>query len=121
MKSYLTPRQFARAAATALVVLAIAVAVLRSRRGGDAAGLMPTETGKADVLERGLARCRTILPDDFGLLEFCRHIWADNRLHFFRSTKSPSSPAAPAPYVPLGPGAARYGVPSLDVGQPRVR
>jgi conjugative transfer region protein TrbK len=121
MKPYLTPRQFARVTTTALVVLAIAVAVLRSRRGEDAASLTPMETGEVDALERELARCRTISPDDSGLLESCRHIWADNRLHFFQSTKSPPLPAVPAPYVPLGPGAARDGAPSLDAGRPGVR
>ena len=120
MKPYLTPRQFARVTATALVVLAITVAVMQSRRSEDAAVLTSKEPGKVDTRESELARCRAISFDDLGLLESCRHIWADNRQHFFLSTKSSSSQVAPAPYATLGPGAKRDGIPSRDVDQSRA-
>jgi conjugative transfer region protein TrbK len=106
--------------ATALFALAIALAVLQSRRSEDAAVLTATKPGKAEVPESEFARCRTISPDDLGLLESCRHIWADNRQHFFLSTKSPPSPLAPAPYATLGPAAKRDGIPSRDVDQSRA-
>lgn len=121
MKPYLTPRQFGQVTATALVALAIALAVLQSRRSEDAAVVTSTEPGKAEAPESELARCGTILPDDVGLLESCRHIWADNRQHFFLSTKSPPSPMAPTPDAPLAPAAKRDGIPSRDIDQSRAR
>jgi conjugative transfer region protein TrbK len=121
MNAYLTPPQFAKITATALVVLAIAVALMRSRRSEDVAVLAPTEPGNADTPEAELARCRTVSPEECQLLESCRHIWAENRQHFFLSTKSPYLLAEPAP----GPsaGAAKYqdGIPLYDVDQTRAR
>ena len=93
----LTPRQFTWIAAVAFVVWAIAVAVIQSQHDKDAAALTPTEPGKVDALETELARCRTASPDDFGLLESCRQIWAENRKHFFLSTKPPHQLDEPAP------------------------
>ena len=103
MKPYLTPRQFTWIAAVAFVFWAIAVVVIQSRRDRDAAFITPTEAGKVNALEAELTLCRTISPDELGILDSCRHIWADNRQHFFLSPKSPPSPAALAPYAPLGP------------------
>jgi conjugative transfer region protein TrbK len=121
MKPYLTPRQFARVAAVAFVVLAVTVALIQSRPSKDEAVHTPMEHGKADVLICELARCRTITPDDLGLLESCRNTWAENRQHFFLSIKSPHLLAEPAP----GPsaGAAKYqdGIPLYDVDQTRAR
>ena len=102
MKPYLTPRQFTWIAAVAFVVWAIAVAVIQSRHAKDAAALTPTEPGKVDALETELARCRTASPDDFGLLESCRQIWAENRRHFFLSTKQPHRLDEPAPDGSIG-------------------
>jgi conjugative transfer region protein TrbK len=121
MKPYLAPRQFTWIAAVAFVVWAIAVAVIQSRHDKDAAVVTSTEPGKAEAPESELARCGTILPDDVGLLESCRHIWAENRQHFFLSTKSPPSPMAPTPDAPLAPAAKRDGIPSRDIDQSRAR
>ena len=121
MKPYLTLRQFAKVTATALAVLAIALDVLQSRHSEDVAVVTATESGKAEATESGLARCRTILPDDVGLLESCHHIWAENRQHFFLSTKSPSLPPAPTPDAPLAPATKRDGIPSHDTGERRAQ
>jgi conjugative transfer region protein TrbK len=117
----LTGRQFARTAAVAFAVSAITVAVIQSQRSKEEAVLTPTERRDADAVVSELARCRTITPDDLGLLESCRHIWAENRQHFFLSTKSLPSPAAPAPYAPPGPAARRDGIPPHDVDRPRAQ
>ncbi len=105
MKPYTIPRQFIRVTAIAGVLLAIAMAmaVIQSRRGEEAATLRPVEPGAADALVSELARCRTITPDDPGLLESCRHIWAENRQRFFLSTKSPQLPVLSVPDVPAVP------------------
>jgi conjugative transfer region protein TrbK len=97
MSASLTSQQFLRIAAVVFVALAAAVAVIQSRRDEDAAVLMPLARDDADALVSELARCRTITPDDTAVLESCRRIWADNRQHFFLSTKSAQLPAAPAP------------------------
>jgi len=102
MKPYLTPRQFTWIAAVTFVVWAIAVALIQSRHDKNAVALTPTEPGKVNALEMELARCRTISPDDFGLLESCRQIWAKNRKHFFLSTKSPHQLEEPAPDASVG-------------------
>jgi conjugative transfer region protein TrbK len=102
MSSYLTSQQFLRVAAVVFVTLAAAVAVIQSRRGEEAAVLAPFEAGEADALVRELARCRTVTPDDALVLEACRRLWAENRQHFFVSTKSPQLPAPPAPDAPAG-------------------
>ena len=121
MKPYLTPRQFTWIAAVAFVLWAIAVPVIQSRRDKDAAVLTPTEPGKVNALEAELARCRTILPDDVGLLESCRHIWAENRQHFFLSTKSSWLPPAPTPDALLAPATKLDGTPSHDTGERRAQ
>ena len=102
MSSYLTSQQFLRVAAVVFVTFAAAVAVIQSRRGEEAAVLAPFEAGEADALVRELARCRTVTPDDALVLEACRRLWAENRQHFFVSTKSPQLPAPPTPDAPAG-------------------
>ena len=89
MSTYVTSQQFVRSAAVVFVMLAVAAAVVESRRGEDATVLAPLEPGEADALAQELARCRTVTPDDASALEACRRIWAENRQHFFVSTKSP--------------------------------
>lgn len=96
MKPYSTPRQLMRGTGIAVVLLAIAMAVIQSRRGEEVAIFRSVEPGTPDALVSELARCRTITPDNPGLLESCRHIWAENRQRFFLSTKSPQLPAASA-------------------------
>jgi len=93
MSSYLTSQQFLRVAAVVFVTLTAAVAVIQSRRGEEAAIFRSVERGTPDARVSELARCRTITPDDPGMLESCRHIWAENRQRFFLSTKSPQLPA----------------------------
>jgi len=97
MSPYLTSQQFLRVAATVFVTLAAAVAVIQRRHGEDAAVLAPMERGGADALVSELARCRTITPDDTAGLDACCRIWAENRRHFFVSTRSPQLPAPPTP------------------------
>jgi conjugative transfer region protein TrbK len=97
MNTSLTSQKFPRIAAVVFVALAAAVAAIRSRSGDEATVLAPLERGEVDALVSELARCRTITPDDTAVLETCRRIWAENRQHFFLSTKSPPPPAAPAP------------------------
>jgi conjugative transfer region protein TrbK len=121
MNIYQTRRQFARIAAVALVVSAITLAVIQIQRSKEEAVLTPMERRHADAVVSELARCGTITPDDLGLLESCRQIWAENRQHFLLSTKSPPLPAAPAPYAPLGPAARRDGIPPHDVDRPRAQ
>lgn len=117
MKPYLTPRQFTWIAAVSFVAWAIAVAVIQSRHDEKAAALTLTEPGKVNARETELARCRTISADDPGLLESCRHIWADHRQHFFLSSKAPRSPVASVPYSPLGP--QHDEIPRDDAGERR--
>lgn len=97
MKPYLTSRQFASAAAIAFGVLIVAAAWIQNRRSEDPAVLTPLGHGEAAALVSELARCRVITPDDAAALEACRRTWAENRQHFFASTKSPQPPAAPVP------------------------
>lgn len=120
MKPYLTPRQFTWIAAVAFVVWAIAVAMIQSRHDKNAAALTPTEPGKVDALETELARCRTISPDDLGLLDSCRQIWAENRKHFFLSTKSPHQIEEPALDASVGAVKNRDGTPPYADDQPRA-
>ena len=121
MNPYLTSRQLARVAAIIFVVVAITVAVVQSRRSEDATFLTPLERGEADALVSELARCRTITPDDTAVLEVCRRIWAENREHFFLSTKSPQLPAAPAPDASAEPikNQARNSLDGVERGRAR--
>jgi conjugative transfer region protein TrbK len=94
MKPSSAPRQLMRV--TAIAVVLLAMAVIQGRRGEETAVFRSVEPGTPDARVSELARCRTITPDDPGLLESCRHIWAENRQRFFLSTKSPQLPAASA-------------------------
>ena len=102
MKTSLTAQQFLRMAAVVLVALIAALAVIHGRSAEEAVVLTPLERGGADGLVGELARCRTIAPDDAEVLDACRRIWAENRQHFFLSTKSPRLPAASAPSESTG-------------------
>ena len=97
MSTYLTSQKFLRLAAVAFVTLAAAVAVIQSRRGEDAAVLAPVGVGEANAPVGELARCRTITSDDTAVLDACRRIWAENRQHFFVSTKLSQLPVPPVP------------------------
>ena len=121
MSSYLTSQQFLRVAAVAFMTLAAAVAVIQSRRGREAAALAPLGRGEADALVSELARCRTITSDDALVLDACRRIWAENRRHFFASTKSPQLPTTSAPNAPAGPVKSNDQVPSNGAGQGGAR
>jgi len=121
MSSYLTSQQFLRVAAVAIVALAAVVAVIQSRRGREAAALAPLEHGEADALASELARCRTITSDDAVVLESCRRIWAENRQHFFATTKSSQLPAVPAPNAPPVLVKSQERVPPHEVDLGRTR
>jgi conjugative transfer region protein TrbK len=103
MNTSLTSQQFLRIAAVVFVALAAAVAMIQSRRGEDATVLTPLGQGEADALVSELARCRTITSGDTAVLESCRRIWAENRQHFFLSTKSTPPPTVPASDAPAEP------------------
>ena len=120
MNTSLTSQQFLRIAAIIFVALAAAVALIQSQRGEDAAVLMPLGRGEADAHASELARCRTITPDDAAGLEACRRIWAENRQHFFLSTKSPQPPAALGPGAPAVPVKGQDRVPPSEVDQGRA-
>ena len=81
------------------VAVAAAIAVIQSRPNEDAAVLTRLEPDQADALVRELARCRTVTPDDASVLEACRLLWTENRLHFFVSTKAPNLSDLPATEV----------------------
>jgi len=100
MSPYLIPKKALRVAAVVFGILTAAVAVIQRRHGEDAAVLAPMERGGADALVSELARCRTVTSDDSAGLDACRRIWAENRRHFFVSTKSARLPAPPAPNAP---------------------
>ena len=121
MNSSLASQQFLRIVAVVFVALAAAVVAIQSRRGEDAAVLTTLGRSEADALVSELARCRTITPDDTAVLEACRRIWAENRQHFFLSTKSPQLPAALVSGAPAMPAKGQDQVPPSGVDQGRVR
>ncbi len=121
MSSYLISEKLLRVAAVAFVTLAAAVAVIQSQRGEDAAVLAPVERGDADALVGELSRCRTITSDDTAGLDACRRTWAENRQHFFVSTRSPRLPVPPAPNAPPGLVKSQERVPAHEVDQGRAR
>jgi len=121
MKLYLTPRQFAWAAAIGFGVLIVVVALIQGRRGEDAAVLTPLGHGEADALVSELARCRAITPDDAAVLEACRRTWAENRQHFFLSAKSPQLPAALTSNAPTVPMMSQDPVAPYETDQGRAR
>ena len=96
MSTYVTSQRFLRAAAVVFVTLAAAAALIQSRRGEDAAVLTPLEPGEAEALVHKLLCCRAVTFDDALVLETCRRLWAENRRHFFVSTKSPNVSDLPA-------------------------
>ncbi len=96
MSTYVIFLRFLRAAAVVFVVLVLAAALVESRRGENAAVLTRLEPGEADALVHELSRCRAITFDDAPVLETCRRLWAENRRHFFVSTKSPNLSDLPA-------------------------
>ena len=121
MSPHLTSQQFLRAAAVGFVTLVAVLAVIQSRRGEDPAMVAPVERGEADAVVRELARCRTVTPDDAVVLEACRRIWAENRQHFFASTKSRQLPDPPVPNEPGAPMKNQERVPPHEVDQGRAR
>ena len=109
------------AIAVVLLAIAMAIAVIQSRRGEETAALTPEEPGAADTLVSELARCRTITADDPGLLESCRHIWSENRQRFFLSTKSPQPPVTSVPDAPGVPTKRQDRVPPYGTEQGGAR
>jgi conjugative transfer region protein TrbK len=97
MSRYLTPRQFARIAAVAFMVLMAIWAVIHSRRGEGPSITAPLEHEEADALVSELARCRTVKSEATAALESCRQVWAENRRQFFKPTRTTPAPAGPIP------------------------
>jgi len=121
MSPYLTSQHFLRFAAVVFVTLAATIAVIQSRRGEDAAVLAPVERGERDALVGEFARCRTVISDGTAGLDACRRIWAENRQHFFVSTRLPQLPAVPAPDAPAGLLKSQDRVQPVEVDQGRTR
>jgi conjugative transfer region protein TrbK len=121
MSSFLTSQQYLRVAAVVIVALAAMVAVIQSRRSEDVAVLTPLEPGEADALVRELARCRTVTSEDALLLETCRHLWAENRQHFFVPTKSPQLPDPPPPNALGELRKSQERIPRGEIDQSRTR
>jgi len=121
MSPYLIPKKALRVAAVVFGILTAAVAVIQSRRGEDAAVLAPVEVGESNAPVSELARCRTITPDDTAGLDACHRIWAENRRHFFVSTKSARLPAPPAANGSAGLVKSQDRVPPVEVDQGRTR
>jgi conjugative transfer region protein TrbK len=121
MSSYLTSQQIFRLGAVVFVTLVIAVAAIQSRPTEDAAVLAPLEPGEADALVRELARCRTVTPEDVQILEACRRLWANNRQHFFVSTKPPQLSDLPAPNGSTGFMKSQERIPQHEVDEKETR
>jgi conjugative transfer region protein TrbK len=121
MSSFLTPQQSLRIAAVVFVMLAAAVAVIQSRRGEDAAVPAPVERDERDARVGELACCRTVTSEDTAGLDACRRLWAENRQHFFVSTKSPQLPAPPEINGAAGPMKSQERIPLHEVDQGRGR
>jgi conjugative transfer region protein TrbK len=121
MSSYPIPEKVVRLVAVVFVMLAATVAVIQSRRGEDAAVPAPVGPGEADAHFTELARCRTVTSDDTAGLDGCHRIWAENRRHFFVSTKSPQLPAPPVPNEPGAPMKSQDRVLTQEVDEGRAR
>ena len=120
MSAYLTSQQITRVAAVVIVAVAAAIAVIQSRHNEDAAVLTRLEPDQADALVRELARCRTVTPDDGSVLEACRLLWAENRLHFFASTRPQQLPVPLVPDAPAGVKSQER-IPQQEVDQKETR
>jgi conjugative transfer region protein TrbK len=120
MSTYLTSQQFVRVAAVVFVTLVIVIAAIQRRPSEEAAVLTRLEPDDADALVRELARCRTVTSDDTIVLESCRRLWAENRQHFFASTRLQQ---LPVPQLPDAPVAAKSQerLPQLEVEQKGTR
>ena len=121
MSPYLIPEKVLRVAAVVFITLAAAVAVIQSRRDEDPAVLAPAGRGEPDALVSELARCRTVTSDDTAGLDACRRIWAENRQHFFASTKSPQPPVPPTANGSAKLMKSQAQVPPHEVDQGRTR
>ena len=103
MNPRITPQQLARIVAVGLIVLAVLVAIIHSRRAEDAGLLASLEPQVAQSLATELQRCRTVAPEETAVLESCRRVWSENRRRFLAPAKSPSNssleldPDAPTP------------------------
>jgi conjugative transfer region protein TrbK len=121
MSSYPIPKKVVRLVAVVFVMLAATVAVIQSRHGEDAAVPAPVGPREADAHFTELARCRTVTSDDTASLDACHRIWAENRRHFFVSTKSPQLPAPAAATAPAEFMKSQERVPPHEVDQGRIR
>jgi len=118
MSTYVISQRLLRAAAVVFVTLAVAAAVVESRRGEAAAVLTPLEPGEADALVHELLRCRAVTFDDTPVLETCRRLWAENRRHFFVPTNSPNVSDLP---VSTGATKSHERIPQQEVDQREAR
>ena len=93
MNPRITPQQLVRIVAVGLIVLAVLLAIIHSRRAEDAGLLAPLEPQVAQSLATELERCRTIAPDETAVLDSCRRVWSENRRRFLAPAKSRSNPS----------------------------
>lgn len=81
-----------RAVALVFVVIAIALAVMQSRRAdGDRIVARPID-GAVDPLATDLARCRTVTPEQLAADYTCLRAWAESRRRFFAPSHPVSAP-----------------------------
>jgi conjugative transfer region protein TrbK len=118
MRTYVTSQRFLRAAAVVFAMLAVAAALVESRRGQDSAVLTSLEPDEADALVHELLRCRAVTFDDTPVLETCRRLWAENRRHFFVATKSANVSDLPAS---TGATKSQERIPQQEVDQRGTR
>jgi len=115
MKSYITAQQIPRLVAVMIVTLVGAIALIQSRRGEEMAVLAPLGHSEANALVSELAHCRVVTPDDAVALGACRRIWAENRQHFFASTRSRQLPGPPAVEAPAERAKSEERIPPVEI------
>jgi len=121
MRTYVTAQRVLRAAAVVFAMLAVAAALVESRRGENAAVLTPLEPDQAESIVHELSRCRAVTFDDAPVLETCRRLWAENRRHFFVSTKAPNLSDLPAPNGSTGFMKSQERIPQHEVDEKETR
>jgi conjugative transfer region protein TrbK len=92
-------KRFPLAAATGIMVLAMAACAIQLPHDDDLPPPPPPTTDNADTFAPKLERCLTVTPDQTATFEYCRRIWAENRRRFL-GPKKKSSPAPPDPETP---------------------
>jgi conjugative transfer region protein TrbK len=88
------PAQLIRIGAFAALVAAIAWAASSASKDAAPNSASPPKAYSTD-LDRELARCRTVTPEEVAAGESCRRAWAENRRRFLAPSKSVDEPSVP--------------------------